>query len=72
VKPFSPSSVAPSIALPVNPFVGPPPTPGKVDPASGSEIGQTTRTKMGLELPQMWVKQTVYRLLPLHPWQDLM
>jgi len=49
VKPFSPPSVAPSIAPPVNPFVGPPPTPAKVDPASGS-IGQTTRTKMGLEL----------------------
>ncbi len=50
VKPLSPSSVAPSIALPVNPFVEPPPTPAKVDPASASEIGKTARTKMGLEL----------------------
>jgi len=43
VKPFSPSSVASSICWTT-------PTPAKVDPASGSEIGQTTRTKMGLEL----------------------
>jgi hypothetical protein len=34
----------------VNPFVEPPPTPAKVDPASASEIGKTARTKMGLEL----------------------